>query len=195
VSAARLRAVAVDEVAALRSGSGSPPAGLRWPADYPATETLDLVTRAWEAHRVLGWSGGVTPSWWLYQIVLGGDVVGDAGFGGPPGVEPRLRPAGAQAAVVGAGVGESAGLAEVEIGYHVLPAWRRRGIATSACRLLVEQAWRDGADVVRGETAPDNRASRRVLLGSGFVADGELGFLVRRPLPAGRSSEGAGQDE
>ena len=167
---------------ALRGGFGSPAAGLRWPAGYPAAETLDLVSRAWEAHRALGWPGEVAPSWWVYQIVLGEDVVGDAGFGGPPaGVRP-----------LGGGVDRVAGLpeepAEVEVGYHVLPAWRGRGVATSACRTLVEQAWRVGADVVRAETAQDNEASRRVLLASGFVAEGEgegqLGFVVRRPCYA-----------
>ena len=57
-------------------------------------------------------------------------VVGDIGFHGPPEPGPR---------------------AVVEIGYAVVPAWQGRGVATRACALMLEQAWRDGADLVQAE--------------------------------------------
>ena len=67
-------------------------------------------------------------------------VVGDIGFHGPP--EPGSR-------------------AVVEIGYAVVPAWQGRGVATRACALILDQAWRDGADLVQAEAG--GPASRAVL--------------------------------
>jgi len=62
----------------------------------------------------------------------------------------------------------------VEIGYSVLPAYRRRGIATEIVGALV--AWAFAHPTVHGveaETAPENRASRRVLEKCGFRRNGQ----------------------
>jgi len=103
------------------------------------------------AHRLTGGTLPDLPRWWLHQIVVADLVVGDVGFHGPPPVT---------------------GPAEVEIGYNVVEGLRGRGIATRACGLILEQAWRDGAAVVRAEVDPHNVASRRILLRSGFVEHG-----------------------
>lgn len=75
---------------------------------------------------------------WL--VFEGGEVVGDAGFHGPP-----------------------AG-GEVELGYSTLPAHRGHGFASEAARALVEWALgQPGVERVVAEGEPINAASRRVL--------------------------------
>ena len=58
------------------------------------------------------------PDWWIHQLVVDDQVVGDIGFHGPPAD------------------------GSVEIGYAVVPARRGQGLATRACALIVEMAWR-----------------------------------------------------
>jgi RimJ/RimL family protein N-acetyltransferase len=99
------------------------------------------------------------PTWWVLEVLVDGEVVGDAGFHGPPA---------------------AAGPVEVEIGYAVVPERRGRGIATAACGELLALAWRQGADTVLAETEPDNLASRRVLLGNGFRARADGTFAIGR---------------
>jgi [ribosomal protein S5]-alanine N-acetyltransferase len=158
-----LRRLTVVESKALTAGHGRPADGLRWDPDYPTTDTfvaLGLLRLAYDA------AGPSRPGWWLYQIVVGpngggvGDdvVVGDIGFHGPPEPGPR---------------------AVVEIGYAVVPSWRGRGIATRACTLVLEQAWRDGADVVQAEAV--NPASRAVLVKNGFRPRAGDWFEATRP--------------
>jgi RimJ/RimL family protein N-acetyltransferase len=70
------------------------------------------------------------------------------------------------------------------VGYGLLPAWRGRGYATRAVRLLAGWALRDAgiARLVAG-TAPDNSASQRVLERAGFVREGYQ--RSRLPGPSG----------
>lgn len=159
----RLRPLALDEAAALLAGTGRPAAGLRWHEEYPMTETLTALGMVVAAHRAAGEPLPATPSWWLHQIVLGDQVVGDVGFHGPPPLTGRV---------------------EVEIGYNVVEGLRGRGIATRACGLILEQAWRDGAAVVLAETGAGNVASHQVLLHCGFA--GRRG-RYEHPRPTGSS--------
>ncbi len=101
-------------------------------------------------------------------MIADGEVVGTCGFKAPPG------PAG-----------------ELEIGYGVAAARRRRGHATRAVAALVAQAAAvPGVRAVTAETNLDNLSSQRVLAANGFARagtrhdpqDGEL-ILWRRPLP------------
>ena len=73
------------------------------------------------------------------------------------------------------------GLGQASVGYDLLPAYRGRGYATRAVRLLAQWAF-DHARLVRlvAGTAPDNVASQRVLERAGFVREG----VQRRRLPA-----------
>lgn len=83
--------------------------------------------------------------WTMNAIVRDGVIVGNAGFKGAPtdGV--------------------------VELGYTVLEAHRRQGIAVAATRLLVERGEREPAvSRVIAAINPDNTASIAVVVAAGF---------------------------
>lgn len=56
----------------------------------------------------------------------------------------------------------------VEIGYQVAPGQQGQGLATAAVRLMLEEAWAAGVQVVRAEVLPENLPSQRVLTKAGF---------------------------
>lgn len=98
---------------------------------------------------------------WLLVEQGGREVVGSAGFLGPPTSEGT-----------------------VEIGYGLNAAHRNRGYATEAARALV--AWARGRDGIVGVTArcrPANAASVRVLTKAGFVQTGEVDGLTHWVTP------------
>jgi RimJ/RimL family protein N-acetyltransferase len=70
------------------------------------------------------------------------------------------------------------------IGYSLVPAWRGRGYATRAARLISTWAFEntDIARIIAG-TAPDNIGSQRVLQRAGFVQEGYQ--RARLPGPDG----------
>jgi len=90
---------------------------------------------------------------WITRILtLGDEVVGKAGFHGPP--EP--------------------GTGMVEIGYSVAPACRRRGLARAAFRLMrAVAAHAADVHVLRATVSPDNVASRGLVLSERLVEVGE----------------------
>lgn len=76
----------------------------------------------------------------------------------------------------------------VEIGYGVQPEYEGYGYTTEALQAMTQWAF-EQKDVVfiEAETAPDNRASQRVLEKCGFVPDGTTGeegprFMLEHPL-------------
>ena len=71
----------------------------------------------------------------------------------------------------------------VEIGYWVLPAARRRGIATRIARLLAEHAFALGVERVAAYVNVDNPASERVLERAGYTREGVVRSM---PKPDGR---------
>ena len=137
----------------------APAATAAWHPQYPTPDSVDALAMVLAAHAA-SLPGPPGPPWWVYEIRLAGQVVGDAGFHGPPA---------------------DAGPVEVEIGYAVVPALRGRGIAGRACALLLERAWHAGADRVLADTEPGNVASRAVLVGRGFVERTGGGFVADRP--------------
>ncbi len=161
----RLRLLPAEESLALASGVGRPPMGLGWDPGYPTSDTFVALGLLQLAHDAAG-TDPTNRRWWLHQIVArtaegtsGEDVVvGDIGFHGPP--EPGSR-------------------AVVEIGYAVVPAWQGRGVATRACALILDQAWRDGADLVQAEA--EGPASQAVLRKCGFRHRDGAWFEVGRP--------------
>ncbi len=60
----------------------------------------------------------------------------------------------------------------VEVGYSVLPAFQRQGLATEAVFALMDVAARHGAREVCAQTLPDLTASLRVMEKSGMVLTG-----------------------
>ena len=130
----------------------------RWHPEYPMLDSIDAIAMAFAAHRAIMGTVKESPAWWIHQIVADGVVVGDIGFHGPPSP------------------GRS-----VEIGYSVVPAWRGRGVASRACALILQQAWRDGADTVVAETDDGNVASQAVLLRNGFERRPDGVFVINRP--------------
>lgn len=134
-----------------------------WDPDFPADGTLNAARMLLGTYEALELDPERTP-WWFFAVVVDELVVGDAGYHGPPPAD---------------------GPAEVEIGYQVVPAFRGRGVATRACALLLEHAWRNGAEVVRAEVEPDNpygAASRAVLRANGFAVSEQGDFAVEAPV-------------
>lgn len=90
---------------------------------------------------------------WLYRAAVlreTGVVVARAGFHAPPDADGT-----------------------VEIGYRVLPQWRRQGLATELATGLIGWAREQGALRCLASTGPDNAASQTVLARLGFVRTGK----------------------
>jgi RimJ/RimL family protein N-acetyltransferase len=154
----RLVPLPVDVARQMLAGKPYPETVSRWHPEYPLPDSVDAIAMVFAAHRVVMGAMNEAPAWWIYQIVVDDVVVGDIGFHGPPGPERT-----------------------VEIGYSVVPAWRRRGVASRACDLILRQAWQDGAEIVVAETDHDNVASQTVLLGNGFHQRSDGIFMIKRP--------------
>jgi ribosomal-protein-alanine N-acetyltransferase len=94
--------------------------------------------------------------WCPHAVVLDGQLIGHAGFHGPPG-ENAVQKADA-----------------VEYGYKIFPAWRGHGYATTAATMLMDLA-EEWADVHRFvlSISPDNDPSLAVARKLGFVRTGE----------------------
>jgi RimJ/RimL family protein N-acetyltransferase len=104
-------------------------------------------------------------------------------------IDPAATGGPAVAGIVGFKGGPEDGI--VEIGYSILPDFRRRGYATEAVAALVELAFaHDEVDRVVAETLPDLDASIGVLRTSGFVlvgAGGVPGAIRYELTRAGRN--------
>ena len=91
---------------------------------------------------------------WIARAAVdepGGFVVGHAGFHGPP---------------------DDAGM--VEVGYTVVPEYRRRGYARAMLTALLRRAADEPqVRVVRASISPDNAASLATIAGFGFEPAGE----------------------
>lgn len=94
--------------------------------------------------------------WCPHAVVLDGRMIGHAGFHGPPGVNSTHNPA------------------AVEYGYSIYPAWRRRGYATAASKMLMDMAeeWAGIRHFVLS-VSPDNEPSLAIVRKFGFVRTGE----------------------
>jgi RimJ/RimL family protein N-acetyltransferase len=64
---------------------------------------------------------------------------------------------------------------EVEIGYEIAPAYRRRGYATAATLAMTRHAFETGlVDTVVAQTVAEENASTKVLRSSGYEFVGEF---------------------
>lgn len=123
------------------------------PGDWPP-ELYDADATRWTLARV---EESGDPAWYMRYIVLRGDdgargtLVGVCGYKGPP---------------------DDTGM--VELGYGVLPAYRRRGFAAEAVRGLLANAFDDPRVTrVAAETLPALEASIGVLRTCGFAFKGD----------------------
>lgn len=113
-------------------------------------------------------SGEVSPQWleqlraarsadpWTHGFAVinpsMGQVIGNAGFKGPP---------------------DESGT--VEVAYAIVPSWQGKGCATAALGKLMAFASDDGCvRRLRAHTLPENNASTRVLTKNGFTKVGEV---------------------
>jgi len=158
-----MRACSVEVARVLARGDSDVEAllGARLPEGWPTPELrglLPLYAAQVEADpSALGW--GV----WLMVHRGDGTVIGDLGFKGKPD-----------------------GGGRVEIGYRVVPAYRRRGYATEATRALVDWALaQEGVARILAECDPDNVGSIRVLEKLGMRRLEGGGGLLRWELRAG----------
>ena len=119
--------------------------GLGWHPEYPTADTADAV-------RMLQLRGDGAPPWGVWQVIHRSRVIGDIGFHGPPDDDGA-----------------------VEIGYQVVPALRRRGVASTAVGLIVAEAVRHGARSIRADVVGDNPGSSRSLQRNGFHIVSEHG--------------------
>jgi len=139
-------------------------------ADVPASwppELYDADAIGWMLARLE--QDAAYLQWGFRYFVLRDDArrvaVGAGGYKGPPG-DAR----------------------EVEIGYSVLPEFRRRGFAREASAALVEHAFASGrVDRVIAETLPELTPSIGVLESLGFtlVSDGSEPGVIRFALARG----------
>ena len=95
-------------------------------------------------------------TWCPSIVVLGGQMIGQAGYHGPPGVNSTQA--------------EDA----VEFGYSIYPEWRGRGFATQAAVMLMDLAEeRAGIRHFVLAVSPENDPSLAIIRKLGFVRTGE----------------------
>lgn len=140
--AAAVDALAAGDVATARSASGLPL------SDFLAADTC---RRVWTIRSDQLATTPVDADWVTRVVMVGGDVVGRAGFHGAP---------------------DDAGM--VEVGYEIDPAYRRRGYARAALLILLDVARAaPGVRTLRATVSPDNAASRSLILQHGLLETGE----------------------
>jgi ribosomal-protein-alanine N-acetyltransferase len=93
--------------------------------------------------------------WCPHAVVLDGQMIGHAGYHGPPGMNANQNPD------------------AVEIGYVIEEPWRRRGYATAAATELLRRAEERGVRHFVACTQPDNEPSLAIIRGLGFHQTGE----------------------
>jgi RimJ/RimL family protein N-acetyltransferase len=117
-----------------------------WPSGEYDTDAMAFFLSCFESGGELaqGWYG-----WYAINIdpvSRERSLVGSGGYFGPP---------------------DDNGV--VEIGYSVLPEWQGRGYATEIVNALVTHASSfDNTKTIIAHTSPENDASKRVLISSGF---------------------------
>ena len=93
--------------------------------------------------------------WSPFAVVLGGRMIGHAGYHGPPGVNTKKKPD------------------AVELGYTIEPEYRRQGYATAAATELIRRAEERGIRHFVACSTPGNEPSLAIIRGLGFKQTGE----------------------
>jgi ribosomal-protein-alanine N-acetyltransferase len=152
LTTARLQLALMDAgtVRALVAGRWLP----GWAQDFPAEGDVDIAGVLAREGVPVGPDAVFGPRLVVERST--GEVIGTAGFFGPP----------------------RHGL--VEIGYGIVPSRQRRGYATEAARALIELALaQPGVSEIVAHAEPGNAASIRVLERNGLTHAGREGRLVR----------------
>jgi RimJ/RimL family protein N-acetyltransferase len=141
-------------------------AGAAGGLDFPAAFLADRAL--WRLRAAQLTDRPALAPWFIRAVVRASDgvVVGHAGFHGPP---------------------DDAGM--VEIGYEILPEYRRHGHARAAVTALLAFAREHGAVTARASISPHNEPSQALVRGFGFVQTGDqwdeedgLELVFERPL-------------
>jgi len=124
-----------------------------WDADYPMQDEVDIL-RAFISEVRAGVDHG---AFTVYEVRTRVRLlsIGGIGFFGPPTAD---------------GV--------VEVGYGLVPGFRRHGFATEALTAMVGIAAREGAAHMMATTVLANVAAQRVLVRAGFVEHERDGVTV-----------------
>jgi len=93
--------------------------------------------------------------WCPHAVVLDGQMIGHAGYHGPPGVNANQSPD------------------AVEIGYTIEEPWRGHGYATAAATELLRRAEERGVRHYVASATPDNEPSLAIIRKLGFRQTGE----------------------
>ena len=140
--------VTVDQLLARAASDGPVPLGYDDPTDVLRPEDSPLH------HRVPQVLADPTVNPWLVRVAVlreTGEIVGLVNFHAPP---------------------DSDGM--VEIGYRVIPAFRRRGFATEMARTMwAYAASHPGVRTLRATFSPGNDGSRSIIETAGLVLVGE----------------------
>ena len=140
--------VTVDQLLARAASEGPVPLGYDDPTDVLRPEDLPLH------HRVPQVLADPSANPWLLRIAVlrdTGEIVGLVNFHAPPDADGM-----------------------VEIGYRVIPEFRRRGVATEMARTMwAYAATHPDVRTLRATFSPDNAASRAIIEAAGFVLVGE----------------------
>jgi len=136
-----------------RHGEAEYRLGVRIPAGWP--DDNDVAFLRLRLGQLRG--DPARDEWPVHALVVGRELVGHAGYHGPPGAN-------------------ALGAADaVEVGYTVFEPHRGRGHATAAVRELVARARERGAARVLASIAPDNAPSLAVVSKLGFRHVDEVG--------------------
>jgi RimJ/RimL family protein N-acetyltransferase len=153
----QLRTLPLEEARLMLAGRPTAAMQAAWHPEYPLADTLEGLTWMLAAHEAMGGPDPQSP-WWSYQLVVGGQAVGDIGFHGP--LDERQQ---------------------VTFGYQVVPSAQRRGLATAACAMIIQVAWSGGARRLLASTDVDNVASQQVLRRNGFHTKDGRTFVLDKP--------------
>ena len=120
------------------------------PADWPDRHDAGFLALRLRQSR----EDARRAQWYVRAVVLDGEMIGHAGFHGPPGVNARRDPD------------------AVEVGYTIFEPYRGRGLATEAVRSLIGWAEVRGVPRVVASVSPENAPSLAIVRKLGFVQAG-----------------------
>lgn len=124
-----------------------------WAVDYPTEQDVEIAGMLTSGQFAYA---SAEQQWGPWIVTENELAVGGAGFHGPPSPD-----------------------GSAEIGYHLCPSYRGRGIATEVVALLADMARSGGVTRLTAGTEASNLPSQRVLERSGFARTDDSGDELR----------------